>query len=485
VPDDKSIAVLPFVNMSDDKDYFADGLSEELLNLLAKVPALKVSGRTSSFAFKDKTGDFRAIGDALGVSTILEGSVRRSGDRLRVTAQLINVADGFHIWSETYDRKMADIFDIQDDVAGAITTALQMHLAPGALPAVDRPTENMEAYSLYVEALAMFGDFGDQLLAITLLDRALSLDPTFAEAHARKAMFYWQISGWLIDSPTGRGFVYESAQAALAIDPSLVLAQALRASAEPVQWNWTLELLALEMAIEAVPGDLALLAGYCFELAAIGYYQKALGVAERMIIVEPLLALGHERRGEVLMGLGKRVEAVESWERAAELGFPTALTYAVSDHLMRGEDEQAIRLMDRLATQYDVQTLSPDGISFRSFVESVRDPTNGKAYLDNAVDVMVSEATDFNAALIPYFWYLDFGYLDDFFDFIEKTAREEETSWNNSDALEYTGRYQKASGYTAHPRFLPLNEQWGEFDVWEERGPPDDCSKVDGNWVCE
>jgi TolB-like protein/tetratricopeptide (TPR) repeat protein len=485
VPDDKSIAVLPFVNMSDDKDYFADGLSEELLNLLAKVPELKVSGRTSSFAFKDKTGDFRAIGDALGVSTILEGSVRRSGDRLRVTAQLINVADGFHIWSETYDREMADVFDIQDDVAGAITTALQMHLAPGALPAVARPTDNMEAYSLYVEALAMFRDSGGGSRPIALLDRALSLDPTFAKAHARKAMFYWQISGWLIDSPTGRGLVYESAQAALAIDPSLVLAQALLASAEPVNWNWTLELEALEKAIEAVPGDLALLDGYCFELAAIGYYQKALGVAERMIIVEPLSALGHARRGEALMGLGKRVEAVESWERAAESGFPGALRNAIDDHLMRGEDEQAIRLMNRLTTQYDVQTLSPDGISFRSFVESVRDPTNGKAYLDNAVDVMVIEATDFNAALIPYFWYLNFGYLDDFFDFIEKTAREEETSWNNSDALEYTGRYHKASGYTAHPRFLPHHEQWGVFDVWEERGPPDDCEKVDGNWVCE
>ena len=138
-----------------------------------------------------------------------------------------------------------------------------------------------------------------------------------------------------------------------------------------------------------------------------------------------------------------------------------------------------------MATQYDFQTLSPVGISFRSFVESVRDATNGKAYLDNAVDVMVSEATEFNAALIPYFWYLDFGYLDDFFDFIEKTDREEATSWNNSDAHRYTGRFQKASGFTAHPRFLPLHERWGVFDVWEERGPPDDCRKVDGNWVCE
>jgi len=114
------IAVLPFVNMSGDEDYFADGLTEELLNLLAKNLDLKVAGRTSSFAFKGQNDDLRAIGNALGVAKVLEGSVRRSGERLRVTAQLINVEDGFHIWSETYDRKLADVFDIQDEVAGDV-----------------------------------------------------------------------------------------------------------------------------------------------------------------------------------------------------------------------------------------------------------------------------------------------------------------------------------------------------------------------------
>jgi TolB-like protein len=126
----------------------ADGLSEELLNLLAKIPDLKVAGRTSSFAFKGINRDLREVGDALNVTKVLEGSVRRAGDRLRVTAQLINVADGYHIWSETYNRQMADIFDIQDDVAGAITDALQLHLTPGS----DRQTQNAEAYALYLEA---------------------------------------------------------------------------------------------------------------------------------------------------------------------------------------------------------------------------------------------------------------------------------------------------------------------------------------------
>ena len=180
-----SIAVLPFVNMSEDKDYFADGLSEELLNLLAKIPGLKVAGRTSSFAFKGRNEDLREIGQALNVGTVLEGSVRRSGDRLRVTAQLIKVEDGFHIWSNTYDRKMADIFDIQDDVARAISEALRLHLSS----AESRPTENTEAYALYLEALAT-RDFvsGDISEALALLNRAIALDPGFAKAYELKAL---------------------------------------------------------------------------------------------------------------------------------------------------------------------------------------------------------------------------------------------------------------------------------------------------------
>jgi TolB-like protein len=126
----KSIAVLPFVNMSSDpeQEYFSDGLSEEILNLLAKVPDLKVIARTSSFAFKGKNEDLRNIGRALDVKTVLEGSVRKSGDRVRITAQLIDVSNGAHLWSETYDRTLTDIFAVQDSVASEILDALQIHV---------------------------------------------------------------------------------------------------------------------------------------------------------------------------------------------------------------------------------------------------------------------------------------------------------------------------------------------------------------------
>src|SRR6202011_2621580 len=150
----RSIAVLPFVNMSADKndEYLSDGMTEELLNVLTKVKGLRVPGRSSSFAFKGKNEDgiFRKVGEQLHVDAVLEGSVRKAGDKLRITAQLINVADGFHLWSETYDRDMKDILAVQGDVAQRVVEALQVQLGVDETRAlVKKPTENPEAYRLY------------------------------------------------------------------------------------------------------------------------------------------------------------------------------------------------------------------------------------------------------------------------------------------------------------------------------------------------
>lgn len=171
--DAQSLVVLPFVNMPDDEDYFADGLSEELLNRLARTPDLRVSARTSSFAYKDQQEDLREIGKALGVEHVLEGSVRRSGERLRITAQLIKVSDGFHLWSETYDHNLDDIFLIQDDVSERIATALKLRLDA----ARDAPNIDPHAYALYLEAVALGNvPTGDIRPALEKLDKALQID---------------------------------------------------------------------------------------------------------------------------------------------------------------------------------------------------------------------------------------------------------------------------------------------------------------------
>ena len=190
----KSIAVLPFVNMSSDpeQEYFSDGLSEEILNLLAKIPDLKVIGRTSSFAFKGQNQDLRGIGQALGVNTVLEGSVRKSGDRVRITAQLIDVQDGAHIWSESYDRTLNDIFAVQDNVAASIIDALQIHV--GVAPTRGRPTESAEAYALFLKARASLNAFEMQD-ATKFAQMATELDPKFAEAYELLANCYWYLGG--------------------------------------------------------------------------------------------------------------------------------------------------------------------------------------------------------------------------------------------------------------------------------------------------
>src|SRR6059036_3085508 len=193
----KSVAVLPFVNMSADKNdgYLSDGMTEELINALAKVPGLRVPGRTSCFAFKGKTEAdiFRKVGDQLHVNTVLEGSVRKAGDKLRITAQLINVADGYHLWSETYDRDMKDILAMQSDVAQRVVQALEVQLGVDEARALTKkPTENAEAYRLYLLGRYHFAKFTrvGWTNAIHYFDQALQIDPNYALAYCGLADIY-------------------------------------------------------------------------------------------------------------------------------------------------------------------------------------------------------------------------------------------------------------------------------------------------------
>ena len=190
-----SIAVLPFVNMSSDQEneYFSDGLSEELLNALAKVEDMKVAGRTSSFKFKGQNEDLKKIGEQLGVSHILEGSVRKAGNRVRITAQLIKVNDGYHMWSDTYDRELKDIFAIQEEISRKVLNELKVRLLPEEDQTLaDIPTQDIEAYQAYLKAnqLVVNRNYDEIEAAIELYKSAIRLDPGFAAAHANLALAY-------------------------------------------------------------------------------------------------------------------------------------------------------------------------------------------------------------------------------------------------------------------------------------------------------
>jgi serine/threonine-protein kinase len=221
---ERSIAVLPFVNMSGDpaNDFFSDGISEEIINALTQLRDLRVAARTSAFSFKGKNVDLREIGDQLGVATVLEGSVRQAGNRLRITAQLTNVMDGYHLWSERYDRELTDVFAIQDEIANAIATKLRVRVDPSA-ELVKPATVNVDAYSLYLKGRALELQRGPALIsAVECFEQAVALDSGYAAAYAELAKSLLLLSQWGMRHPRETLARASAASArALELDPML------------------------------------------------------------------------------------------------------------------------------------------------------------------------------------------------------------------------------------------------------------------------
>jgi TolB-like protein len=238
VAQDQSIAVLPFVDMSPagDQEYFGDGIAEELLNELTRLDGLRVAGRTSSFSYKQGAHDLKTIGEALGVSSILEGSIRKDGDNVRITAQLINAADGYHIWSETYDRKLTDIFAIQEQIAVSVAGALGVRLGVGGVNAFKGAgTQNVEAYEAYLQG--MLQPIGQEA---HLFERATLLDPNYAAAWARLGVSTASTM-WITlpeDAPAIIARAYRFVVRAVELDPASAEANTLLATLLYPQRDW-------------------------------------------------------------------------------------------------------------------------------------------------------------------------------------------------------------------------------------------------------
>jgi TolB-like protein len=468
-----SIAVLPFVNMSDDKDYFADGLSEELLNMLAKMPGLKVAGRTSSFMFKGRNEDLREIGQALGVANVLEGSVRRSGERLRITAQLVKVDDGFHIWSETYDRQMADVFDIQDDVARAISEALKVHL----LPPDDRPTENTEAYALYLEAVAMMQG-ADWSRVLEVIDTAIALDPGFAKAWELKAAYYWWTGNGTIANSEAQRPCYEAATHALALDPDLVAAQAYAASSEP-ETSFLQEYDALTELVRLQPSNVIGISTLHWDMIYMGYFERALEVADQGLAIDPLSPTVPAGRGNALMALGRRQEAHEAWQLSVDRGDPVGALWLAWTEIQTGNDLAGVAWLDKWVA---LRAFEP--WDARAFVANARDPVTGKAFLDAHLKGVNRGAFGSSAELSrSAIWYLVFGYVEDFWRALEQAGIFGK-GWTDAGIALNRGMVLHDSGFTAHPIYQRYANQF-LAQVWEVHGAPDLCSKSQELWHCE
>jgi TolB-like protein len=478
---EKSIAVMAFVNMSDgpENDFFSDGLSEEILNLLARIPGLKVIGRRSSFAFKGKNEDLRAVGQALGVETILEGSVRQSGDRVRIAAQLVAASDGALIWSDSYDRTLTDVFAIQDDVAAAIIDALQIHVSNA--PTRGRPTESPQAYVLYLKARTLMNTH-KSLGALNLLQQAILLDPDFAEAYELQAFCYWSESGGVFTGEEGFALMGKAAAAALAINPDLAFAQALYYLSEGDGPALLKGIGQLERVLRENPGDPWPSRLLIYVLLNAGYQRESLHYAQQYVDHDPLSAMANYSLGETLYSLGLTAEARAPLAFAFDLGEWFALWLVPAIHLLEGDDEEFISSTEDLLLFQGID----DTAWVRELVTGGRGQPDRQAYTDRRSEEILASFPDrpplnWGTSLVDL--YLILGSLDRYYEILLSPDPNQQGG-ADADIMVWRGTLFRRTGFTAHPRYLEAAEQIGIIHIWEQRGPPDFCKKVDNNWVC-
>ncbi len=320
---DKSIAVLPFVDMSEKKDqaYFADGMAEEILNLLAKIPSLKVIGRTSSFQFKGQNDDLREIGTKLGVSYVLEGSVRRSADRVRVTAQLIDTRDGAHLWSETYDRPASDVLQLQDEIATTLSRSLEIGIGADS-PQSKQRVKNDEAYDLYLRGryAADRGDADGLAASAAYLRQALDADPKFVDAALALALTYGAQAATSLASSNVFEQARQAAEYALKLDPGLGLAHAMLGGIHTdYDWDWPAADREFKQAIALAPHNGLVLSLTSDLQIALGNLDVARQMVKEALAYDPLLPDAYAQLAWIELCSGRYAQAEAAARKLVEI----------------------------------------------------------------------------------------------------------------------------------------------------------------------
>jgi TolB-like protein len=474
----KSIAVLPFTDLSPGKDqeYFSDGVSEEILNALAQVKDLKVAGRTSSFHFKGRNDDLRAIGEALGVANILEGSVRKQGDKVRITAQLIQASDGFHLWSESYDGDLGDVFKLQERIARSITDKLQVILGAGQREQlVAAPTQNIEAYTLYLQASQVFNrrDGARWPEAIGQLEQALRLDPGFARAHSRLAAMQALTGNYYPEREAAAVAATEShARQALALDPGMAEPWAALGALYGRRRRFVEALDAIDHALQLEPDDVTANFWNGTILCQTGYMARCDAALDRVLQIDPMMPNALSWRGRRYVEAGQLELGEKMLQRSADAGLAHAGFALAALAEKRGDTAAARKYL--LQGYAPLAAGLPPGaveILVRGVYGSAQEHAAAISFIDR---YLAGKPQPVSAVIAFALVRLAPGRALVLF----------QDQATNNDSI-FLGPMWESPDALASPEFPEFARRFGLARLWDKRGPPDLCRKNDkGDYVC-
>ncbi len=474
---ERSIAVLPFVNMSDDpaNEYFSDGIAEELLNVLVKVEGLRVASRTSSFSFKGKGISIPNIARELNVNHVLEGSVRKAGNTVRITAQLIDVRTDRHLWSATYDRELEDIFAIQDEISGKIVQALKVALGSGeqqAMAHVGKPTENVEAYELYLQGRYFWQRRGEDNIrrSIALFEQATELDPQFARAWSSLAAAHTTLPAY--SDETGHQHnppAVLAAQRALTLDDSLAEAYAVLGDIARVERKWMEAKAYYERAIASEPKNSTAHLWYGEHHATVGHMQEAFNEVLIAHQLDPLHPATNAHLADLYLWKRDTSNALKYARTAWDLGYNAGLRIQMETNLFLGDFGQALAV----ARQFDNTIEFPVGVA-ELYVEARMDALKRGLFLETLAEY--ETMLPFRVLLTSY---ADFDRLDDAY-------RVTGIGWQSAGANTWWNLWEDSTTtFRQDPRFADLVTRLGLVDYWRENGWPDACRPMGDSLGCE
>jgi len=418
-----SIAVLPFADLSPghDQEYFSDGLAEEILNDLAKIPNLKVVARTSAFQFKGKNEDLRLIGQKLRVGSVLEGSVRREGSRVRITTQLVKADDGFHLWSESYDRDLKDVFAVQDDIAKAVTSALQLQLLAGKsqVPAPVLRTTTPGAYQDFLQAryFARLGDKESDQKALDYLNRVIQSDSRYAPAYALRADVVLRAGGMaFMNYSEAIQMARRDIERALEIDPNLADGYRVLSEIQSlVESNCPAAEITMKSARELVPGDADNLGWSGFVAMCLGHQEEAVELLKQAVALDPLQPGRYGKLAQNLRDLGRYQEAEAALSKAVDLNPHAEWLHETwgEVYLAQGRPQEALGEMEK----------EPEGF-LRDLGLALADHALGRRQeSDAALAILLSQCPNDCAYQIAQV-YAYRGELDQAFAWLERAHRQ-------------------------------------------------------------